>query len=432
MLSRIKPRRGDAWITAAAAAVILSWAIAVQLLPDPPPASRPLVPWGLVCTGAAVLPLAWRSRIPVTVAVASVAASTVYYPLGFPDGGTGLAGMVALFGLAADGYRWQAWSLGLAQFLVIHLWEALVFGTPRLDSTVAVLEMVLVVLIAGEVARRRREYRKLASERADEALRTREEAIQRRASEERVRLARDVHDAVAHNISLINVQAGTALYLIESEPERAADALATIKRTSKDTLQELRATLNVLRSVDEQAPRSPTPGLEGIEELAEGARRAGLDVRVVRDGGPPPTATNVQAAAYRIVQEALTNVVRHSGATTVTVEIECAQGGVGLLVRDDGAATPFGFAPGNGITGMRERVAALGGEVAMGPARGGGFAVRARLPGTGHGVGPADGDGGAASAGGIGDTVHRSEGGGEHGEARGGARPPQGEEERRG
>lgn len=254
--------------------------------------------------------------------------------------------MVALLGLAADGYRWQAWSLGLAQFLVIHLWEALVFGTPRLDSTVAVLEMVLVVLIAGEVLRRRREYRKLASERADEALRTREEAIQRRASEERVRLARDVHDAVAHNISLINVQAGTALYLIESEPERAADALATIKRTSKDTLQELRATLNVLRSVDEQAPRSPTPGLEGIDDLAAGARSAGLDVRVMRSGGPPPTATNVQAAAYRIVQEALTNVVRHSGATTVTVETECAQGGGA----GGGGAVPDRL-PGGGATG---------------------------------------------------------------------------------
>ncbi|QBI55587.1 sensor histidine kinase [Streptomonospora litoralis] len=381
MLSGIRPRRGDAIVAAATAVLVVCSTMVAQSWPGAPPAERPLLPWGLLLVTAAVAPLAWRSRYPVAVAVVCTLASTVYYPLGFPDGGIGLAGVIALFGVAADGYRWQAWGLGLAQFLVLHVWEAVVLGAPRLGPALVMLELVLVVLVTAEVVRRRREYRNLARERAVEAARTREEAVQRRASEERVQLAREVHDAVAHSISLINVQAGTALYLIDSEPERAAEALATIKRTSRDTLQELRATLNVLRSVDEQAPRSPAPGLDRIEELAEGTRGAGLEVRVVGSGDTGrPISANVGSAAYRIVQEALTNVVRHADAASVTVEVARWDDGVRVLVSDDGAAAPTGFSVGNGITGMRERVAALGGHVAAGPHTDGGFAVRAWLP----------------------------------------------------
>ncbi|WP_345559300.1 sensor histidine kinase [Streptomonospora halophila] len=414
MLSGLMPLRGDALTAAVAAVVVIGSLTVVQGASGTADVWRAVMPWGMALMVAAVAALAWRSRFPVPVALVAVAASTVYYPLGFPDGAVGLAGVVALFGLAADGYRWQAWTLGLAQFLVIHVWEAVVFGSPRLDSAVAVLEMVLVVLIAGEVVRRRRENRTLERDRADEAARGREEVLLRRASEERVRLAREVHDAVAHNISLINVQAGTALYLMDSQPERAAEALATIKRTSKDTLRELRATLNVLRSVDEQAPRAPAPGLERIEELADGARGAGLEVRVVRRGGaPPPGAAGAEAAAYRIVQEALTNAVRHSGAAAVTVEVDCGDDDVRVLVRDDGAASADGFTSGNGITGIRERVAALGGDVAVGPCPGGGFAVRARLPATANAGAPAGATAEAADSaanggdGGRGDRVRR-------------------------
>ncbi|MDT0301467.1 sensor histidine kinase [Streptomonospora wellingtoniae] len=413
MLSGLTPRRGDALTAAVVAVVVIGSLTVLQELSQAADVWRAVMPWGMALMVAAIAALAWRSRFPLPAAVVAVAASTVYYPLAFPDGAIGLAGIVALFGLAADGHRWQAWSLGLAQFLIIHVWEAVAYGSPRLDSAVAVLEMVLVVLIAGEVVRRRRENRTLERDRADEAERGREEVLLRRASEERVRLAREVHDAVAHNISLINVQAGTALYLMESQPERAAEALATIKRTSKETLRELRATLNVLRSVDEQAPRAPSPGLDRIEDLAEGARGAGLDVQVVRRGGAmPPGAANAGAAAYRIVQEALTNAVRHSGAAAVTVEVDCGDGGVQVLVRDDGAAAADGFTSGNGITGIRERVAALGGDVAVGPCPGGGFAVRARLPATAHAAGPAADTGEAAAAdgaagGGRGDRARR-------------------------
>ncbi|GAB3449664.1 sensor histidine kinase [Streptomonospora sediminis] len=376
-----------------------------------------MLPWGLVLLAVAVLPLVWRSRWPVAAAAVAILASTVYYPLDFPDGGVGLAGVVALFCAAADGYRWQAWSLGLGQFFALHLWEAVALGAPRLGPALVMLELLAVVLVSAEVVRRRREYQNLARERADEAVRTREEAVLRRASEERVRLAREVHDAVAHNISLINVQAGTALYLIDTEPERAGEALATIKRTSKDTLQELRATLNVLRSVDEQAPRSPAPGLDRIEELAAGTRGVGLDVRVVRSGGAQPVSANTGTAAYRIVQEALTNAVRHSGATAVTVELERADDFLRILVRDNGTAAIGGFTPGNGITGIRERVAALGGEVAAGPCSDGGFAVRVRLPDRAHPdrTGTADdgaaddgaGGAGAEAAGGSGSGAER-------------------------
>nr|WP_246425695.1 histidine kinase [Streptomonospora nanhaiensis] len=368
---------------------------AEQLLQDGAP-SRPLAPWGLVWMAAAVAPLLWRSRYPAAVAAISAPLSVLYYPLGFPDGCVGLAGAIALFGAAADGRRWQAWTLAAAQFLVIHLWEALAYGAPRLGPALGMLAWCLVLVGSGELKRKHTEYRALARERADEAARTREESVRRRISEERVQLARDVHDTVAHNISLINVQAGTALYLIETEPERAAEALATIKRTSKETLRELRATLNVLRSADERAPRSPAPGLDRLAELAEGTRGAGLDVRVVRTGADRPLSANTQTAAYRIVQEALTNAVRHARATTVVVEVDVADDGVRLSVTDDGAASGE-FTVGNGITGMRERAAALGGELAAGARPGGGFAVRARLPdraepGGPAGGGPASGD----------------------------------------
>ncbi|MDA0562729.1 sensor histidine kinase [Streptomonospora sp. S1-112] len=379
MRSALLPTRRDTAVTLVTAAVSLSTALVVAYwLPEEDPA-RPLLPWGLVWTAAAVVPLLWRSRYPATVAAVSAPLSVLYYPLGFPDGCVGLAGAIALFGAAADGRRWQAWSLASAQFLVIHLWEAVAYGAPRLGPALGMLAWCLVLVGGGEMKRKHTEFRALARERADEAARTREEAVRRRISEERVQLARDVHDTVAHNISLINVQAGTALYLIESEPERAAEALATIKRTSKETLRELRATLNLLRSVEEPAPRSPAPGLDRIAELAENTRGAGLDVRVVRTGADRPLSANTQTAAYRIVQEALTNAVRHARATTVVVEVDVAGDGVRLAVTDDGTASGE-FTAGNGIAGMRERAAALGGELAAGARPGGGFAVRARLP----------------------------------------------------
>ncbi|MDA2806311.1 sensor histidine kinase [Nocardiopsis suaedae] len=379
-VSRWRPTTGDTVLAAALAAVVFVVSIGLDLY-HAPPFERGLDPLGYTLLGLAVFPLFWRRRAPLPVALTTVPATTLYYPLGFPDGPVLLCGAVALFTVVAQGYRWQGWSLGLAQWLVVHGWEAYAFGTPLiLGPALGVLAWTLVVMCTAEVTRWRREYQAVLEQRRADAARTREEEILRRTADERLRLAREVHDTVAHSISLINVQAGTALYLIEAEPERAAQALATIKRTSKETLRDLRATLDVLRAVDEEAPRAPTPGLDRLERLVEDTRGAGigvaLEVRGERRRLPPGT----EAAAFRIVQEALTNVVRHSGAGHAAVEVGYRPEGVELRVRDDGRGPAPAHRAGNGLTGMRERAEALGGAFGAGPGGDGGFEVWAHLP----------------------------------------------------
>jgi signal transduction histidine kinase len=243
-------------------------------------------------------------------------------------------------------------------------------------GALALLAWLLCLLSVAEVIRYRRE-------RAIQAARTREEAAERRASEERLQIAREVHDLVAHNMSLINVQAGTALHLMDREPDRARMALEAIKAASKDALVELRSVLGVLRRAGEDAPRSPTPGIERLDDLVMAAAGSGLAVDVQIQGDRralPPTA---DLAAYRIVQEALTNIARHAGAKAATVRLEYGAADVVVQVDDDGRGSGSGASDhpgGNGITGMRERAAVLGGTLQAGPRPGGGFRVRAWLP----------------------------------------------------
>ncbi|OLT28111.1 two-component sensor histidine kinase [Nocardiopsis sp. CNR-923] len=375
-----RPTRTDTWTALA----VLALALASTLLLEPDAlvatagAPRHAWPWGYALIVVACVPLFWRSLPTRIGTAASMAAASQYYPLGFPDGLVMLAAAVMLYSLVRHGRRVFGWVLGIGQFASMNLYELVSSGTVRLE-VVGLVAWVLVLLCTAEVMRWRAEYQRADAARAAEAVRTREEELLRRASDERLRLARDVHDTVAHNISLINVQAGTALYLMESEPERAAEALATIKATSKDTLTELRAMLGVLRSADESAPRSPVRGLDRVGELVEGARRAGVDVTVVTEGrGHPPVGADM--AAYRTVQEALTNVVRHSGAASATVRIRYGAATLDVEVTDDGHGTVGPPVPGNGVTGMAERAALVGGSVDVGPLAGGGFRVRARLP----------------------------------------------------
>lgn len=373
-----RPTRADTQVALALSLVSLSTSVGAELIDAAAP-DRDLWPWGYALILLACLSPLWRSAYPRTVALTSVTASTVYYPLGFPDGMVMLCTAVMLYTVVRRGYRRFGWTLGIGQFVLVNAYEAALTGSLRAEA-VGLVAWVIVLLCAAEVVRWRQEYMRANREREAEAVRTRGEEALRRASEERVRLARDVHDTVAHNISLINVQAGTALYLMESEPERAAEALSTIKQASKDTLTELRGILGVLRTVDEAAPRSPVPGLDQVEELAEGTRRAGVDVRVEVVGGLARLPMSIGSAAYRTVQEALTNVVRHSGASEARVRIERGSSLLVVEVSDDGRGTVAPPVPGNGITGMRERAALVGGTVDAAPLEGGGFVVRARLP----------------------------------------------------
>ncbi|MDQ3947486.1 MAG: sensor histidine kinase, partial [Actinomycetota bacterium] len=232
-----------------------------------------------------------------------------------------------------------------------------------------------VVLALAEVARVR-------SERAAEAEHARAEQVRRRASEERLQIARELHDVLAHNISLINVQAGVALHLIDERPEQARTALAAIKEASGEALREVRSVLGMLRQVDEAAPRDPAPSLARIDSLVSRAEAAGLAVRVQAEGEPRPLPAGLDLAAFRIVQEALTNVARHAGATSATVRVGYGPDALTVEVDDDGrgVGSPSTVGTGSGIAGMRERAAALGGQFQAGPRPGGGFRVQARFP----------------------------------------------------
>jgi signal transduction histidine kinase len=199
-------------------------------------------------------------------------------------------------------------------------------------------------------------------------------------------MARDLHDVVAHNISVINVQANTALHLMDRQPERARTALVTINDVSKQALVEIRSVLGVLRGVDESAPRAPSPGLARLGDLVDNAAAAGLAVHIEEEGQRAPLPTDVDLAAYRIVQEALTNSARHSGGANTTVRVVYGDSALVVEVDDDGAPRPPGRPPvqangsGHGIAGMTERASALGGTLQAGGKPGGGFAVRAWLP----------------------------------------------------
>jgi signal transduction histidine kinase len=233
----------------------------------------------------------------------------------------------------------------------------------------------------GESVRSRRVIAVEAVQRAELAERSREQDGRARVDAERLRIAREVHDTVAHAIAVINVQSGVTAHVLDKRPEQAREALRTIERTSSQALHEMRAVLGVLRGTDDG--RVPCPGLGQLDDLAATARQAALDV--VLDAAPPPPAlpSAVGSAVYRIVQESLTNAIRHAGPTRVTVTLAYDADAVRVRVTDDGpgAGRPArDRGAGQGLLGMRERCRLLGGDLDAGPRPGGGFAVAARLP----------------------------------------------------
>ncbi|MFF3326864.1 histidine kinase [Streptomyces sp. NPDC002889] len=333
----------------------------------------------LLVAGPAVLLL--RHRYPVVSVFGVAATAFVYFAAGYPYGPVFLTVAVGCFAAVVSGHRRAAWwALGLlwaGHLLIAHwLYRYLPPGTD--DSApwgqeVFVTACVVAILAASELARVRREV--WAKERAERAA-----AERRRADEERLRIARELHDVLAHSISVINVQAGVGLALLDTDPEQARTALTTIKSASKEALGEVRQVLDTLRAPG-AAPRAPAPGLERLPELVEQAAGTGLRVEVLTDGEPRPLPPGTDLAAFRIVQEALTNVVRHSGSRVARVRIVHAPGRLQLQIDDEGPATGSDAGgSGNGLAGMRERAAGLGGTIEAGPRPDGGFRVRADLP----------------------------------------------------
>jgi signal transduction histidine kinase len=341
------------------------------------PEREPLGALAYTLLAAGPLALLARRRYPVAVLAFVFSTTLAYWVIGYPRGPIFLALIVAFFTVVIAGYRLIA-VIDLALGYFGFLWLPYLLDrepAPNPAAIVALAAWLLVLLSAAEFVRARRE-------RARDAARMQEEEARRRASEERLRIARELHDALGHHLSLINVQAGVALHLNEELPEQTRAALDAIRQASKEALTELRSVLDILRQVDEQPPRTPTPTLRQLDDLVSRAAAAGLQVRTETVGQVRPLPFGVDVAAYRIVQEALTNVARHAGPATATVQVAYGERDLTLQVDDDGRgpaahATAGG---GKGILGMRERVAALGGDLEAGPRPAGGFRVRARLP----------------------------------------------------
>lgn len=315
----------------------------------------------LLLAGPALLSL--RRRLPGPMAAGVTAVTLAYFALGYPWGPVVLSLAFSL--IFASVARARVWVLAsaAAAILAVGIW-AVRGGELGLVRGAAVSGWLLLLVLLGEGLRARSEY--LAQRQAQ-----RQAEKQRAKDEERLALARDIHDVVAHSLSMINVRASVALHLADSKPEELKPALEAIKEASKDALTDVRQLLGVLR---QDAPTNPAAALDQLPALVERARAAGLDVDVRVEGTdelPPAT----QAVLYRTIQEALTNTIRHAGARHVRLRLARKGEGVALEVRDDGVGLR-GAPPGNGLRGMRERVAAAGGELTITDDGGVGIAVR--------------------------------------------------------
>ncbi|MBQ0989666.1 sensor histidine kinase [Micromonospora sp. H61] len=323
----------------------------------------------LLSTGALYV----RRRHPVPVGVVALAAIGAYGALLHRPGPIMLVFVVALYTVVDEGYLAVAVGLGLASVVAFAVADSYNRSPNTMNGATLLHTGWLVAVIVG-VTRNRRAYLAEAQARAVVAEQRMEEESRRRATEERLRIARELHDVLGHHLSLINVQASAALH--RPDPVRSEQALTAIKQTSKETLSELRATLGALRQ--EAGPAVvPAPGLHRLGDLIRTAARPELEIRteLAETRSLPP---EVDLAVYRIVQEALTNVARHARATTAVVRVRPDHDDVLVEVDDDGIAQPG--SPGSGILGMRERARALGGSLTTGARPDGGFRVCARLP----------------------------------------------------
>ena len=339
---------------------------------------------GYVLLAVGGLALVARRRWPVAVLATTVAANLVYYTARYPDGPGTTAVFVAIFTLAAQGDGRRSLRLVAAAIAVLTVGWLLTADLQPFNAAGWVLFRIGTAGLAaalGESVRSRRVMAAEAQARAERAEQTKEQEARRRVDAERLRIAREVHDTVAHAIAVINVQAGVTAHVLDKRPHQARETLAVIEQTSARALDELRATLRVLRAADDG--RTPAAGLGQVEELAAVAREAGLDVKVQVASPPTELPSAVEQAAYRILRESVTNAIRHAGPARVTVSLTYGRGDLELLVADDGRGPrqPHDAqGAGLGIAGMRERAELLGGQLTAGPRPDGGFQVRVRLP----------------------------------------------------
>ncbi len=331
--------------------------------------------------------LVWRRSAPIAVLAVASAGSLAFATFAAPRWTYAVAPVIALFGaVKADRARAAAAvaAVGYVAYLLVTWIFAAELGVPagaRADLRAALLLGVglLVAMFLGRAAKEQAEHMAEMMKVRAERERAKEEQERRQASEERLRMARELHDVLGHHLSLINVQAGVGLHLMDNRPEQAREALTAIKTASAEALREVRAVLGVLRPEEEAAPRQPALGLDRLDELTAAA---GLPVTTTITGMRRVLPAEVDRAAYRIVQEALTNVRKHAAPeATAEVTVDYAPDELRLSIRNDGPSPDAGeTGDGSGIAGMRARAEALGGSLHAGPLPAGGFGVTALLP----------------------------------------------------
>ncbi|MEU5212342.1 sensor histidine kinase [Streptomyces sp. NPDC020742] len=367
---------------------------------DPHQVSAATVALAAVACAALVL----RRRLPRTVLAVTAGLTLVELVISAsePRAPVSASAVIALYTVASRTDRPTTRRIGVLTVVGLTAFAMLCGPSPwYAQENVAIFAWTGMAAAAGDAVRSRRAYVDAMRERAERAERTREEEARRRVAEERMRIARDLHDVVAHHIALVNVQAGVASHVMDSRPDQAKEALAHVREASRSALEELRATVGLLRQSDDpKAPTEPAPGLGVLDQLVEGFVRAGLPVDLDLPGEDRQLPASVDLTAYRVVQEALTNVHKHAGeGARATVRIVRSDSALTVTVLDDGAGragvprqkggeraaeVADGGEPadggGHGLIGMRERVFALRGTVVTGPRAAGGFQVRVTLP----------------------------------------------------
>jgi signal transduction histidine kinase len=336
----------------------------------------------------APLPLVWRRHAPIAAVACSaiVLSAWVYGAYGVDHQAplvTFLTALLMLFslGLSAAGRRSRgALALALGFSLVSSLPLLIFAGRDEAGNVVPMWILFAFVFSVGLALQRRQQIALLFQERAAQAIREREQTARAAVAEERARIARELHDVIAHNVSVMVVQAEAAGLVLEDRYPHVRAALTTIERTGRETVDEMRRLLGVLRSAEEEGiSLAPQPGLGRLDMLLEEVRDAGLPVELRVEGKPAELPAGLDLSAFRIVQEALTNTLKHAGPARALVVVRYTPRAVELEISDDGRSDGTGPGTGHGLIGMRERVTMLGGELEAGR-EAGGFRVRARLP----------------------------------------------------
>ena len=371
----------DARIIDALTAVAVGFAAIGALVVSEEPGARASDPAAFAFLLAMAAPLAWRRRWPMgVVAIVSLVALTSF-ALGYPGGPPTIPLLVALYSVAAAGHRW--WTVAVT---LVFAGGGLVFrAVVETESLVSIaLNSALFVLVSllGDAVHSRRNLAAETRERLRLADVERKAETQRHLTEERLRIARELHDVMAHSVTTLSVQAAAALDSLDAHPEQARSMLESMRAASRQAMHELRATVSLLREADDgERTRHPAPGLRQLDQLISGAEQAGLQVELTKTGPVHVLPPAVDLTGYRVVQEALTNVIRHADATSVRLALTYTPNRLTIQIDDDGCGAPaVADGVGFGLNGLRERVAAVGGTLGCGPAPAGGFRVRAELP----------------------------------------------------